>query len=96
MSDFTKKVKVVLTAAPSALAVVSMVLTVFVAEIVPLLPENAGVRISAVVASILAWIAAIVRVISRVTPVVERERGLLPQRPPVKPWVPPAARARGQ
>lgn len=47
-------------------------------EVVPLLPENVGVRVAAVVALALGWVATIVRVVSRVTPVPESQRGLLP------------------
>jgi len=78
MKDLQAKVLVVLKAAPTYLAVASVVLTVFLEELVALLPDNAAASISAVVVTALVWIAAIVRVISRLTPVAADERGLLP------------------
>lgn len=77
MNDFLAKVKALLAAVPYWGAVATSVLTVVGTEVVPLLPENIGVRVAAVVALALGWVATIVRVVSRVTPVPSDARGLL-------------------
>jgi len=71
---------VVLRASPTYLAVATLLLTAFASEIVPLIDGPAGVTVASWVATALVWVAAIVRVISRVTPVPSEERGLLPRR----------------
>lgn len=73
-----EKIKVVLTALPSYLAVATAVLTVVAAELVPLLPENIAAQVAGYIAVALAWIAAIVRTISKLTPATPGTEGLLP------------------
>jgi len=85
MSNLWTKILVVLRAAPTYLAVFTLLLTVFAEEIIPLLPDNAAVVIAGWVAVALAWVAAIVRVISRVTPVQPADRGLLPVEADIQP-----------
>lgn len=82
MNLLPEKIRVVLTALPTYLALATLVLTVVADEIIPLLPDNIGVQIAGYVAVALAWIAAIVRTISRLTPVPVEDRGLLP--PPTR------------
>lgn len=81
MNDIIAKIKVVLTALPTYLAIATLVLTVVAAELVPLLPENLAAQIGGYIVVALAVIAAIVRTISRLTPVPEDQRGLLPPPP---------------
>lgn len=83
MKDLWPKTLVVLRAAPTYLAVVTLVVTVLADELIPLLPEAIGAQIAGYAVAVLAIVAAIVRVISRVTPVEPAARGLLP--PPVAP-----------
>ncbi len=79
MDDFIAKTKVVLKALPTHLAVVTATLTIVAAELIPLLPENIAIQAAGWIATALAAIAAVVRTISRVTPVLDSaERGLLP------------------
>lgn len=79
MTQLWLKILVVLKAAPTYLAVFTLLLTVFAEEIIPLLPDNPAALIAGWIAVALAWVAAIVRVISRVTPVAPADRGLLPK-----------------
>ena len=71
------KTKALLAAVPYWGAVATSILTVVGVEVVPLLPENVGVRVAAVVALALGWVATIVRVVARVTPVPLDARGLV-------------------
>lgn len=77
MTDLLAKVRVLLAAVPYWGAVATSVLTAVGTEVVPLLPENVGVRVAAVVALALGWVATIVRVVSRVTPVPVAGRGIV-------------------
>ena len=78
MNNLWAKILVVLKAAPTYLAIVTLLLTVFLEEIVVLLPGGAATAVAAWIGTVLVWVAAIVRVISRVTPVHPADRGLLP------------------
>jgi hypothetical protein len=78
MRDLLPKAKALLAALPAQLAVVQSLLTAAAVEVVPLFPDDVGVRVAAVVALALGWVATIVRVVSRVTPVPANQRGLLP------------------
>lgn len=82
MNQLPEKIRVVLTALPTYLALATLVLTVIADEIIPLLPDNVAVQIAGYIAVALAWIAAIVRTISRLTPAPVEDRGLLP--PPTR------------
>lgn len=78
MSDIIAKAKVVLTALPTYLALATLVLTVAADELVPLLPDNVAAQVAGYIVVALGIIAAVVRTISRLTPVPESQRGLLP------------------
>lgn len=78
MDIFLLRAKVVLKALPTYLALVATVIGVLLDEIVPLLPDNIAVQVTAVAATVLVWIAAVIKTISRLTPVDPHERGLLP------------------
>ena len=78
MEDFFAKVKVVLKAAPTYLALAITVITVMVGELVPLLPEDLAVRVTAFAVALIAALAAVIRTIRRLTPVPKEQRGLLP------------------
>lgn len=72
------RAKVLLTAAPTYLATVAAVLTVIATQIVPLLPADYGAQVAGWVATGLAAVAAVVRVVSILTPADPATYGLLP------------------
>ena len=78
MTNLWAKTLVVLKAAPTYLAVVTLVITVLADELIPLLPEAIGAQIAGYAVAVLAIVAAIVRVITRVTPVAPEDRGWPP------------------
>lgn len=75
-----ERIRVLLAAVPTWGAAATSVLTVAATHVVPLLPGDVAVRVGAWVAVALGWVAAVVGVVSRVTPVPARDRGLLPLR----------------
>lgn len=78
MSAFAEKVKVLLGAVPVWGAVVQAGLTYVGASVVPNLPADVGLKVAAAVATVGAWVATAVAVVSRVTPVLfPQDRGLL-------------------
>lgn len=72
-----EKYKALIGALPAQLAAVQSILTVLAVEVVPLLPDNVALRLSAWLVVALGWVAAAVQVVSRVTPVPEIARGLV-------------------
>jgi hypothetical protein len=82
MSELLAKVRVILKAWPTWAAAFTAVLGVVAAEVIPLLPEQVGVRVAGWVAVALSVIAAATAVVRRVTPVLPAERGVLPPPPP--------------
>lgn len=72
------RVRVVLRALPTYLAIAITVLTVLADEIVTLLPDNVGVQVAAWIAAAIAWCTAVIKVIQRVTPADKDAVGLLP------------------
>jgi len=70
MASFGDKVKVVLGAVPTWGAIAVGVLTAVAAELVPALPGPVAVKAAAYIAAALAAISAVVKTVSRVTPVL--------------------------
>lgn len=81
MSDFNAKIKVVAKALPTYLAILAASIPIVLSELVPLLPDHVGVQVAAIGAGVLAVVAAVISTISRLTPVLKSERGLLPTEP---------------
>lgn len=73
-----EKLKVLLSALPAQLAAVQSLLTAVAVIVVPVLPDNLALRVSAVVAVAAGWVATAIKAVSSVTPVPPAERGLLP------------------
>jgi len=82
MSQFVAKVKVFLTAVPTWGASVASVLTVVAVDVVPHLPGSWQVKVGALAATGLAWVATVTGVVARVTPILfPEDKGLLPADP---------------
>jgi hypothetical protein len=82
MSKFVEKVKVVLKSVPAQGAAVVALLTGVSAAVVPELPADLGVKVGAYVAAAVGVVHAVVRVVSKVTPVLfPEDEGLLPAEP---------------
>lgn len=77
MSEFSKKLKALLSALPAQLAAVQSLLTAVAVIVVPVLPDNLALRVSAVVVVATGWVATAIRVVSSVTPVPNGAEGLL-------------------
>lgn len=75
------RVKVIATALPTYLALVSTAVGIIATELVPLLPENVAAQVGGYAATVVAWLAAIIRTISRLTPATPGTYGLLPPGP---------------
>lgn len=71
------RIRVVLTAAPTYLTALAVILTIFADEITELLPEGPAGQLSDWVVIVTGWLTAAVNIIRRVTPVIPDERGLL-------------------
>lgn len=76
-----EKIKVVLRALPSYLAVASALLTLVATQLVPLLPPDLGLQVAAWCATAVAFIASVVATIKRLTPADPDTYGLLPPPP---------------
>lgn len=75
------KVRVLLSAVPTYGAAAQTVITAVSAAVVPVLPVHVGVKVAAYLAAAAASVTAVVKVVSRVTPVVdEAEKGLIAAR----------------
>lgn len=86
MATFGDKVKVLLGALPAQLQVVSSAIAGVAAALVPALPVDFGVKVAAVAAAAVAWIATAVKVVSNVTPVLFPEDvGLVVEETPEAP-----------
>jgi hypothetical protein len=72
------QVQVLLQAVPARAAAVVGVLTIIQTQVVPVLPGDWGVKVTAWIAGAVGIIGAIVRAVARVTPVEASERGVLP------------------
>lgn len=68
---------VVLKAAPTYILAVSTGITLFAGELVEVLPTDVGGPVAEWTARAVAFLAGVVTVIRRVTPVAESARGLL-------------------
>lgn len=81
MSKLMAKVKVVLTALPTYMTAAAIAITLIAHQLAEVLPDKAAgiVQWSAIIAGFLT---TAVTVITRVTPVLPSQRGLLPQGPP--------------
>lgn len=77
MPSFLDKVRALVAALPAQLAV-AQALLVSLGIVVPLLPVAWQAKAAAVLVAVGGWVAAAVRVVSRVTPVPVAQRGLLP------------------
>jgi hypothetical protein len=83
MASFSDKVKVLLGALPAQLQVVSSAIAGVAAALVPALPVDVGVKVAALAALAVGWIATAVKVVSNVTPVLFPEDvGLAPVETP--------------
>lgn len=77
MSKFWKRVKVILTAAPTYLTGAAAVVAVLAEEIAKVLPQHAE-PIGALALTVTGWLTCAITIIRRVTPVSRSERGVLP------------------
>jgi hypothetical protein len=75
MVDFVAKVRALISALPAQLALVQALL-VSLGVVVPLLPVAWQAKAGAVLVAVAGWVAAAVRVVSRVTPVPFGAQGL--------------------
>ena len=73
MSEFLDKVVVVLKAVPTWGAAATSALTGVSAAVVPALPVDVGVKVAAIFAAAVGFVAALVKTVSRVTPIAEDE-----------------------
>ena len=78
MTDFWKRVAVLLAAVPAWGAAAQSVLTAVAVSVVPLLPGEWQVRAAAWLAVAAGWVVTVVKVVARVTPVLPSQQGLLP------------------
>lgn len=72
------RIVVILKAAPTYLVLASTVLTVIADELAKILPTPWAERLTALVITVTAALAAAIAIIRRVTPVLPEERGILP------------------
>lgn len=79
MTQVLAMLKVILTAAPTYLAIVVAVAPQVATWVAEVLPAPASERVVAVVLTFATVAAATLELIRRVTPVVKAQRGLLPQ-----------------
>jgi len=78
MSDFLARVRVVLSALPTWLAVAALAAPIVAQEAASFLPSPVSDRVTAVALTAVAVITALLNVIARVKPVVDKaEQGLL-------------------
>lgn len=78
LDSLPRRVRVVITALPSYLAIASAILTLLATQLVPLLPDHIGAQLMAYIVIGLGWISGIVATIRRLAPVPTDHRGLLP------------------
>lgn len=77
MSGFLARVRTVLTAAPTYLTALAVIISIFSEEISTLLPEGPAGQVSHWAVVAVGWLGAAVTIIRRVTPVIPDERGLI-------------------
>lgn len=77
MSQFFEKVKVVLGAVPTWGAAATSAITGVSSAVVPVLPVHWGVKVAAVAAGAVGFVAAVVKTVARVTPIVDAAPSLL-------------------
>jgi hypothetical protein len=87
MDKFMAKVKVVLTALPTYMTALAVIVTIVARQLADVLPDKAA-GIVQWSATIVAFLTAAVTVIRNVTPVLPIQRGVLPQGPPAPGAVP--------
>lgn len=73
------RLKVIIKALPTWLAVVALAAPMVAEEAASVLPAPWSAHVTAVLLTVAAVAAAVVRTIQRVTPVLPAERGLLPK-----------------
>lgn len=78
LKQLVDRIVVILKAAPTYLVLASTVLTIIADELAKILPTPWADRLTALVITVTAALAAIVAIIRRVTPVAPAERGILP------------------
>lgn len=81
MNTFIARTRVVLTAAPTYLVSLAVILTIVseqVAELLPMVPAGTAETVARWLVTAAGSLTAAVSIIRRVTPVLPNERGLLP------------------
>lgn len=78
MTKTLKRIRTLLTAAPTWLAGAGIVVAAVSEEIVKVLPDNLDAGVTRVAVVALAVIVAAQQIVRRVTPVFGTDRGLLP------------------
>ena len=78
MNQFIERALVVLRSAVTWLTLLATVLGIVAANLQPFSDDPTIARVVAFIAAAVAVVAVIVQIISRVTPVLESARGLLP------------------
>jgi len=76
----SERLKVILAATNTYLALAAVVITIVASEVAPLLDNDTAAVVAQVVATALGWIGAATAIIRRSTPVPMHERGILPER----------------
>ncbi len=71
------KARVVLTAAPTVLSIVTGLAVYIGAEVAPHLPEAWGARVTAAVAAVLVFLRVAAEIVARLTTVLPDQRGVL-------------------
>lgn len=79
MRPLLSRLKVVITAAPTWLALVAVAAPIVAEEAATVIPAPWSDRVTAIVLGVGAVAAAVVTTIRRLTPVAAAERGLLPR-----------------
>lgn len=78
MSKLIKRIRVLLTAAPTYLAGAAVVVAAVSDEVAKAVPDGWQDNVVAIGAPVLAALAAVTAIVRRVTPVFGAARGLLP------------------
>jgi hypothetical protein len=78
MTNLLKRIRVLLSAAPTYLAGAAVVVAAVSDEVAKAVPEGWQDNVVSVGAPILAGLAAITAIVRRVTPVFAEHRGLIP------------------
>lgn len=82
MNNLGAKIRVIVGALPTWLAIATSVLTILAAEVVPELPGDTQAQVAGWIAAGIAILAAAIAVIRKLTPVLDPSQwGLLPKPP---------------